>query len=552
MRTEYKVIILSVVLALSYHIIDAFTEYFLFHQNSFLEVLTSITGHEIVSMILTISLFLGFGIIVTEILSRRRQAEAKLRESESKLRAILEHTPALVAIKDLQGRYLMVNEQLEGLLSSTQDELIGKTDIELFGEEKGREFVNNDRTVIENSEPMNFNEDIFIGGRLINYLSVKFPLYDNSGKKYAICCIAADITKEKTHDRQMLESEKFSALSTLAAGVAHEFKNALAGILGNATHLMESIEDNDPVASSLRNIVETAEQANKIASALLSYSAKNEESRGLYNLGRLVTETSSLMEGSFRMEYNIETVTNIETSQYVEICRWQIQQVILNAILNAKEAIPKEGGTIVISVYSENRYAHLSIADSGKGIPAENLSKIFDPFFSTKGVWGPDKGSGTGLGLTWIKNIIENHNGEIKVASKEDMGTNLIISLPLVDEDKRILYLKNAINEEVPIIVFSLDDKIIEHIEEFEPVGTPAFTINSLEVLRSLVKGVCKALLIFDATFPGKSELIKSIKYCAGLGEKVEVLIVNHDHSENDLLNQIVSKDRIFENVCDV
>lgn len=262
------------------------------------------------------------------------------------------------------------------------------------------------------------------------------PVVDPAGRVLDYVVKADDITAEILLHRRMAEAEKQSAVGLLAAGVAHEFKNYLCGIIGNATFSLEE-PDGPATCREMRRvlgmIVDIAERANHLATSLLSYSKAPTDKPHPQDLAAIVTQTLVLVETELRKS-SIEVITHFEDIGAVNVAPGGIQQILLNLLINARQAIASHG-VIMISLSRYGRVVFLTVADSGGGIPAEIRSRVFDPFFSTKGVWGGDEPGGSGLGLSVCRNIAEDHGGVLTVDSLTGIGTIFTLALPIDGPD---------------------------------------------------------------------------------------------------------------------
>ena len=240
--------------------------------------------------------------------------------------------------------------------------------------------------------------------------------------------------KGKDLERELIQADKMVTVGQLAGGVAHELNNPLTGVLGNAQVLLSEIPKHNPWYQDVERIYQSAKRCKEIVANLLTFSRQQEFEFELADINEVIQNTLSLCEHELVVE-NIKVVKEFTKDLpkiYVSVL--QMEQVFLNLIVNARQAMP-EGGTLAIStrLVETERMPQVEVAftDTGKGIKKEDLSKMFKPFFTTK-----EKGKGTGLGLSVSCSIVEKHNGTIKVESEgEGKGAKFTIFLPYRKEN---------------------------------------------------------------------------------------------------------------------
>ncbi|MBN1437142.1 MAG: 4Fe-4S binding protein [Sedimentisphaerales bacterium] len=237
------------------------------------------------------------------------------------------------------------------------------------------------------------------------------------------------VSNEQLADTQeaLLNSEKLASMGQLAAGIAHEVNNPLGVVLMYAHLLLDEAKDNPQLRDDLTMVVEQADRCKKIVSGLLHFARQNKVTLQPINMKDLVERTLKVIHFPDNITYNIDTKTD---NPVADLDPDQIIQVVTNLTTNAIAAMP-QGGTITFTINTDQENLVLAVADTGSGIPPENLSKIFEPFFSTKQI-----GKGTGLGLAVTYGIIKMHRGDITTESNADpnagpTGTTFAITLPL-------------------------------------------------------------------------------------------------------------------------
>jgi signal transduction histidine kinase len=243
------------------------------------------------------------------------------------------------------------------------------------------------------------------------------------------CALAIDkarlIEKQQIqYDNLAIQTDKLSSLGRMAAGIAHEINNPLAGILLYSSNLVKKVPETGPLKKGLEVIIHETIRCRGIIQELLEFSRQREPLKVLADLNGVVEKALSIVSNEFRLNRISLEKRLSDTLPSVLIDVNQIEQVFINFLMNAVEAIQGQGEVWVRSYKDEdNQSVVVEIEDSGMGIPKEHLEKIFDPFFSTKP-------KGTGLGLAVNYGIIQKHGGEIKVSSQPGRGTTMTIRLP--------------------------------------------------------------------------------------------------------------------------
>jgi len=302
---------------------------------------------------------------------------------------------------------------------------------------------------------------------------------DPMGKFQGYLGIAVDITEQaraqetmRVQEEQLQQSQKMDAIGQLAGGVAHDFNNMLAGILGSAELLAEEIPGDAPHRKLVETIIKASERAAELTSKLLAFSRKGKLVSTALDLHRIVQDTMALLERSVDKRIEIRQSLRARNPQVVGDPS-QLENALLNLCINARDAMP-DGGTLMVETedvqlrealsdpagfhVEAGPYVRLSVRDTGHGIPAEIRDRIFEPFFTTK-----VEGRGTGLGLSAVYGIVKSHRGALGVESQPGKGSAFSILLPL-DEMPRIQANREEIREahrgEGTILVIDDEDMI--------------------------------------------------------------------------------------------
>ncbi len=369
---------------------------------------------------------IGIGTDITE----RKLAEENLRQLNSFNEMLIQSFPFGIEIVDENGEILFLSEKMktfQGLgtvgVRCWEVYRAGKTQCERCPLKRE----------ISIGASGSFEVTGFLGNRTfqINHTGLMY-----NGKK-ALIEIFQDITENKNLQTQFMQAQKLEGLGNIAAGVAHDFNNILAVILGYAELLKDSQHGPAKSESGFQAIVDSAQRGKSLVSQLLMFARKTETTFGAVQVNDVVKETERLLNATFPKTIQIST-RHAHHLPHVTADRNQLHQVLLNICVNARDAMPG-GGILAISTdvadveavaarhrgAAEDTYVKLEIRDTGTGMNAETKARIFEPFFSTK-----DIGKGTGLGLSVVYGIVESHRGFIEVDSELMKGTSITIYLP--------------------------------------------------------------------------------------------------------------------------
>ncbi|HSD76794.1 MAG TPA: PAS domain S-box protein, partial [Solirubrobacteraceae bacterium] len=334
----------------------------------------------------------------------RRRAEAERRAAQERLQAIIDNAPTLIFIKDLEQRYLLVNRRWEELFGVGAERAIGTRSAEILppGRVPGREDL--DREVIATGEMREASVRVrgvpgADGDEERDLLLSKFPLRDADGAIYAVCSIATDITERERSarereelERRLAQSQRLESVGQLAGGVAHDFNNLLSVILTCVGFAQRELEPDSPVREDVDEIGKAADRAAALTRQLLMFSRREVVTPEVLDPGALVRDLERLLNRTLSERIALRIAIGPDVVPVVAD-RAQLEQVLVNLAVNARDAMP-DGGTLSIAVAGAPGGVSITVADSGVGMPAGVRERAFEPFFTTKSA-----GEGTGLGL---------------------------------------------------------------------------------------------------------------------------------------------------------
>lgn len=367
-------------------------------------------------------------------LSDLKTAEGILNEQKARLQTILDAIPDFISLQNVDGEYVSVNRAFCEMMDRDKSLIVGKKNKDLYPKHHAEFFDREDRRIIETGKPLD-KENKIVRGKVTTWLHVlKIPVKGYDGEINGLVCSGRDITQLRAVQDQLTHAQKMESVGRLAAGVAHEINTPLGIILGYAQLLLEDFSENLQAAADIETIVKQTKICSKIVSDLLNFSRVKQAVTSLFDINSAIEEVVDVVEHTFSLNH-VSVERNYHDGEIViEGDKDKIKQVFINLLNNAFDAVGEKGKIKVKTLLEkEAQIAKIIITDSGKGIPPENLNKIFDPFYTTK---GPDKGTGLGLSVTFA--IIKEHSGSIRAFSppktdKENKtGAEFIIELPTI------------------------------------------------------------------------------------------------------------------------
>ncbi|MGI9452713.1 MAG: ATP-binding protein [Geminicoccaceae bacterium] len=356
------------------------------------------------------------------------QALDRVSWNELRLRDIIDHSPSLISLQDLAGRFLIVNKRFEEWHGVTITHAVGRTAHDLLQSDSETLYLGPDEPLIDSDTLRDREIEMQLtDGKIHTLLTTRFPVRAGDGGLIGVGTIATDISQRRQAEDHLRQTQKLEALGRLTGGIAHDFNNLLAVIGGNLSLIARSMDGD----VELREIVDDAEAATKagadLTHRLLAFGRQHALHPQPTDLGELITSFSRVLERALGEAVQIELSLEAELWP-VYVDRGHVETSILNLALNGRDAM-EEGGLLLIRVSNERSeegdVVEIVVVDEGTGMTAVVLAQAVQPFFTTK---GPDGGSG--LGLSMVYGFAEQSGGHLDIASEPGRGTTVRLRLP--------------------------------------------------------------------------------------------------------------------------
>jgi len=409
-------------------------------------------------------IIVGLNILGEELLARReekKKIQESLGRSEERYREIFEGVRDVILTLDMTGKIVDINKRIEEIYGWKREEVVGKCfwETPFFLPGNVHSFISIFVDFLKTGKVIKMMEvtvrDKWDKKR---YVEGSAFLLKKNGKPWRLLSIVRDITERKESERerqnlelQLMQAQKMQAMGQLAAGIAHEFNNALTPVMGNAELIEIEMGKSfhvSKIGEYCNAIQQSALRARDIIQKIMGFTKQRKFKPGNIDLNIVVSDATKLLSQGFSSTTMFEVKCNLFARKNVNGDATQIHQVINNLALNARDSMPG-GGAIVITTEDINledpivgrfntippgKYVRLSVSDEGTGIPGEIISKIFDPFFTKK---HKDKGAGLGLAVVW--GIVRNHNAYIDLKTEKDKGTVFKVYFPAVPRKKETI-----------------------------------------------------------------------------------------------------------------
>lgn len=375
------------------------------------------------------SAFAGVGIAVD--ISGERRAERQRSEAEALVAAMVESTPLPMIVLDAAGCVQLWNPAAEAVFGWSSEACVGRALPWIATDRNGQPL---DLPALEALGPSYHIGETFTtnsrGEQLVVELHLS-PTRDADGKPNGTALVARDLTESRRMESQLRQSQKMQVVGNLASGIAHDFNNLLAAITLSIELALDEIGDQAPVSADLQTARDAAYRGAGLTNQLLGFSRPGAGTRAAVDLSAVLHDVAQMLARLLGNPDISLAITKPPTSVTIVADRGNIEQILLNLAINARDAMPA-GGALTLALRTRDvdgkMFAEISVSDTGVGIPTEMTDRVFEPFFTTK-----EPGRGTGLGLSMVRDLVLKNGGSIELRSVVGLGTTFVLRFPLAD-----------------------------------------------------------------------------------------------------------------------
>jgi len=451
-------------------------------------------------------------------ITQRKLAETKVKELDILKNSIVENLPNMLFVKDAKDhRYVEWNKAAEELTGFLKEDMLGNNDYDFWPEEQAQFFVDKDNEVIKSGELFDIKEEPLTtkhkGIRTLH--TKKIPIYDVNGEAKYLLGISEDITEKLRTEDMLVRSQKMEAVGQMSGGIAHDFNNQLGVIIGYAELLSEqSLSDSQ--LKWIDMVRGAAERCAELTQQLLIFSRHGEVDKEIINVNKVFSEMEVMIQRSVTPEVDIKYFM-ADDLWLTEVNSGGCKDLILNLVLNARDAMP-DGGSLIIETanivmneaaasampnLSAGEYVQIMVSDNGKGMSQEVYEHVFEPFFTTK-----DVGKGTGLGLAMVYGFVHRYGGDIVLETKPGEGATFRIYLPRsMGKNSKLAELSD--NKIYPvghesILVVDDEESLLNYAEHLlKGWGYKVYCAKNTADALTILENTAVDLLFTDVVMPG-------------------------------------------------
>ena len=384
---------------------------------------------------------IGISTVARDI-TERKTKEEQISSLIEQQRIILDASPAMVFYKDKENRFVRVNEAFAKISGLSKEEMEGKTMWDLYPKEAAEHYWQKDKEVMASGKPaLNIIEELKTSQGVLWVQTDKIPYRNSKGEIVGIIGFSVDITARLELEQELRQSQKMEAIGRLAGGVAHDFNNILTSIIGYGERTLKLLGPDEPLRENIKQITDGAQRAAVLTRQLLAFGRKQVLQPMVLDMNAVITGMAQMLQGLVSEDIEIKTVLAHRLG-HTRADRGQIEQVLLNLVMNARDAMSGKGRLTIETANVEfdaeyvrqnpdvtpGPYVMFAVTDTGSGMTDAVKEHLFEPFFTTK-----EAGKGTGMGLATCFGIIKQSRGYISIQSEPDRGTTVRVHLPRVE-----------------------------------------------------------------------------------------------------------------------
>jgi len=433
----------------------------------------------------------------------RKESEQALRQSEEMYRLVVENSGDMINLHDLEGHIRYVSPATVAVLGYESAELIGRNMMELVHPDDRKTVA----SVMTKGDP-SITVEVRIrdkSGRWRLIESGATAVGDDAGTPTGILVIGRDVTESRHLEDQLRQSQKLEAVGSLAGGIAHDFNNVLTAVGGYSDLMLQELREDDPLRARAEEIKKAAERATSLTSQLLAFSRHQLLQPKVLDLNAVVEGIESMLRRV--IGENIELISLPGTALgRVQADPGQIEQVLVNLAVNARDAMPG-GGTLTIETADvttpDGAFVALTVRDSGVGMDPDTRARAVEPFFTTKGT------EGTGLGLSTVYGIVKQSGGDLEIESELGRGTTFRVLLPRAEQPLTVVpaappHTEAETRGTERILLVEDEDAVRAVVSELlELKGYSVVAVESAEAALRVGGDVPVDLLVTDVVMPG-------------------------------------------------
>ncbi|MGH9333822.1 MAG: hybrid sensor histidine kinase/response regulator, partial [Vicinamibacteria bacterium] len=441
------------------------------------------------------------------------RAMVDLEKSRKLLQAITDNSTTLIAVTDRADKFLLLNRSFERLLGVPQGEALGRKPSDFLPPNIARYYLATARKALSECNVAECEIDIPRGDERRSFLLVCFPLRAGEAEPYGVGAVATDLTEirraQEVGERleaQVQHAQKLESLGLMAGGIAHDFNNILTGVIGNSELALQAVPEGSPAHLHLERVMAATKRAAELTAQMLAYAGRSSLQQDTFDLNAFLEELTDLVKASVPKKTGFRAELEASPAE-IRANRGQISQLVMNLVTNAAEAVGEGEGSVLVTTRNRLRggreWIALTVRDTGSGMSEKTLTRIFDPFFSTKG-------PGRGLGLAAVQGIVRSAGGELSVASRKGEGSTFEVIFPLapvmVDAVSAVLGDEGDFSGSGTVLVAD-DEPLVRSVarELLESVGFDVIeAANGIEAIALYrAHAIDIAAVLLDVTMPG-------------------------------------------------